>query len=404
VKAVPGYSAWVIVAGLSILAALVLGTTYAALGLFVDPMRAEFGWTSAQAARSVAAFVLSMNLVLPLVGDLIDRIGPRAVMFWGVLVTSAAYGLASRTHTLPLMVGSFALAGLGVGACTYLPCTIVVSQWFEERRGLALGIIFGTSSAGSAVFPVILAGLASAHDWRVILAGIGASMACIGLPIVLGLVKIGPLTQAEKAADSARPRLRDTLKLKAYWLITSVLILSQLSFAGIYFYLVPFFSSVGFTAQTAAWFYGGTGIASFLGAVSFGPLSDKFGPKRMMIVALCALTAGSLLLLRSGTSVPGIAAGIAFVVLWGAVVSTPYQFAPMLMAEFAGLKNLGGLLGISNLLAGAASSCGPMMTGALFDAMHDYAPAFKCCAALAACSLLPAVLLPTGKRQSRAAL
>ncbi len=388
---------WWIVAGLSLWSAVAMGTTIGSLGVFVEPMRQEFGWSGEQIARALTAFVLAMSLVMPIVGLAIDRLGARIVMACGVVLISVSYLLAGRSQSLWMLVGSFAAAGAGLGASTYLPCTVVASEWFLDRRGLAVGVLLGSSAIGATIFPVLIAPLVLDHGWREALAGIASVTLLLGLPIAVALVRHGPYRNGEEGTASRVDRpLASLMRGRTFWLVTFILILSQLSFFGIYFHLIPFLTSLGFPETTAVLFYSGSTLATVLGAVILGPLIDRVGARPTLIAALAVLVSSCALLPAIGTGAAGVGAGIAFAVLWGSVVSSPMQFAPVLLAETAGLASLGTLLGISNLLAGLISSLGPMLTGAIHDATHSYIAAFMVSAIVAALALAPALLLKPG--------
>ena len=387
---------WWIIAGLSLWSAVAMGTTIGSLGVFVEPIRREFGWSGEQIARALTAFVLAMSVVMPIVGLAIDRLGARIVMACGVALISASYLLASRSQALPVLVGSFAAAGAGLGASTYLPCTVVASEWFLERRGLALGVLLGSSAIGATIFPVLITPLVLDHGWREVLAGIASVTLLIGLPIVVALVRHGPYRNGEGTASRTSRPLASLFGARTFWLVTFILILSQLSFFGIYFHLIPFLTSLGFPETTAVLFYSGSTLATVLVAVILGPLIDRVGARPTLIAALAVLVSSCALLPAIGTGAAGVGAGIAFAVLWGAVVSSPMQFAPVLLAETAGLASLGTLLGISNFLSGLISSLGPMLTGAIHDATHSYIAAFMVSAIVAALALVPALLLKAG--------
>ena len=108
----PAVPPWWIVAGLSLWSAVALGTTIGSLGIFVEPIRQEFGWTGEQIGRALTAFVLAMALIMPAVGLLTDRIGARLVMAGGVAVIGVSYLMAGWSQTLAMLVAALAALAL----------------------------------------------------------------------------------------------------------------------------------------------------------------------------------------------------------------------------------------------------------------------------------------------------
>lgn len=373
---------------------MALGTTIGSLGAFVEPIRQDFGWTGEQMGSALTAFVLAMAAILPMAGLLVDRIGARVVMTCGTVLIATSYGLASRSQTLTALVAGFAATGAGLGAATYVPCTVVISEWVPDRRGLALGVLLAVSAVGATLLPIAIAPLVRDHGWRPVMAGIAYLNLLIGLPIILALARRGTHGHEKRPISGGGPPLPELMRGRTFRLVTLVLVLSQLSFYGIYFHLIPFLTDLGFPESKAVLFYSGSALATFAGSMVLGPLIDRFGPRRVLIAALSVLVCGCLLLPGIDTSSAGIAVGVAFSVLWGAVVNSPLQFAPILLADAAGPGNLGTLLGLSNFLTGLVSAFGPVLTGAIHDATQSYMTAFGLSAVIAALSIVPALRLP----------
>ncbi|MBV6417599.1 MAG: hypothetical protein CMLOHMNK_02329 [Steroidobacteraceae bacterium] len=374
--------------------AVAMGTTIGALGVFVQPIQHEFGWTSEQIGRPLTAFVLAMTAILPAVGLLIGKVGARIVMACGAVLVCLGYGLASGSRALPVLVFALATSGVGLGASAYLPCTVVISEWFSGRRGLALGMLLAASAIGATAFPILIAPLVLHLGWRQVMAGIGLLNLVVGLPIIATLAIHGPYRNEDhSAATGVELPLRRLMQLPVFRLVTLVLILSQLSFYGIYFHLIPFLTSRGFPETTAVLFYSGSSLATFVGSMILGPLIDRCGAKPVLVAALSVLVLSSLLLPFIHPGVAGVTAGIVFALFWGSVVNSPLQFAPILLADAVGVARFGTLLGISNFLTGLISSSGPLLTGAIHDATHGYVEAFLLSTCIAALALVPALLL-----------
>jgi MFS family permease len=80
------------------------------------------------------------GLLAPIAGILVDRFGPRRVILTGALLRSSASLLGSTIHSaweLYFYTGTLGAAGLvGLGP---VPMGVLISRWFSERRGRALG-------------------------------------------------------------------------------------------------------------------------------------------------------------------------------------------------------------------------------------------------------------------------
>jgi predicted MFS family arabinose efflux permease len=165
-----------------------------------------------------------------------------------------------------------------------------------------------------------------------------------------------------------------------------------------YYYVVPYLISIGYSTDRAALLFGALGIASLVGFILFGTLADRMGTKITLVVGLSICALSALLPLAAGDPAIGPEVVVAFVILWGATFNLCNQFAPLLQVEVVGPSNFGLLLGISTLLAGSASSLGPLVTGFVFDATNSYSAAFKICAFLMGMALIPTLAIDSYRR------
>jgi MFS family permease len=151
--------AWVILAGVS-LALLAASGVRSAFGVFIKPMEAEFGWD-----RTALSLVVALGFVFngasgPVVGRLADRWGSRIVLASsGVLLGVGALSAALIVSLWQLYATVGVILAIGAGAASTGVAAVVVTRWFESRRGLALGIIGGAMAAGQLLVIPLAMGL-----------------------------------------------------------------------------------------------------------------------------------------------------------------------------------------------------------------------------------------------------
>ncbi len=145
-----------------------------AIGPFIEPLQAEFGWSRAQISfgLTISSFI-SAVFCIP-VGMLVDRIGPRRIGLIGVLLMTGAFALLGTTTGTKLnwavLWAIVAFATLGVQATVW---TSAVNSRFEKSRGLALAITLSGASISAALFPVLATWLITAYGWRIGFSGLG---------------------------------------------------------------------------------------------------------------------------------------------------------------------------------------------------------------------------------------
>ena len=150
--------------GLSIHSVPILGFT---IGVFLKSLSQEFSWSRTQISLAITLSALGMTLAAPFLGWLVDRFGARrvilpAVGLFGGSVLSLYFLSAHLWHFYAIFLFT-GIVGSGTGPVPYMK---VISQWFDRRRGLALGLAMIGSSAGTFIMPSLAQALISSMGWR----------------------------------------------------------------------------------------------------------------------------------------------------------------------------------------------------------------------------------------------
>ena len=147
----------------------------AVFSLFLVPISTEFGWP-----RSVVSGVLLLTAVMsaiiyPIAGRLSDKWGSRRIILFGCAVFAPAIaGLALANGSVLQFYALFALVG-AAGAIPSTPAySKVISEWFDEKRGLMLGVAAGFGNGlGSTLMPIAAGLMLVQFGWRGAYIGIG---------------------------------------------------------------------------------------------------------------------------------------------------------------------------------------------------------------------------------------
>ncbi|HSY09027.1 MAG TPA: oxalate/formate MFS antiporter [Steroidobacteraceae bacterium] len=118
--------------------------------LFVNPIDAKYHWGRPAIQVAFTVFVLIETWLIPVEGYLVDRFGPRWVVFAGGVLVAIAWVINSGASSLPVLYFAAAIGGIGTG-CVYGTCVGNALKWFPGRRGLAAGITAAGFGAGAAI-------------------------------------------------------------------------------------------------------------------------------------------------------------------------------------------------------------------------------------------------------------
>jgi MFS family permease len=369
-------SQWTVVASVAGIGFLIGGSSAVAIGLLIGPMMTEFAWPNGVASSAATAFNLSALLAAPIVGAVLDKVGARLVMSFGVLAVSSGFLLVSRCHTRYEMLAAFVFIGIGYCASSYVPSAVVVANWMKEKKSIGMGVVWGATSVGAALFSLLIGSWIEAYGWRV-MSAIIAALTAVMLSLTLLTIRTNP--PGDTRSEYRGLEFLNTNRPAAASWFSSVFIVATASSAffaigmnGIYYHVVSLLIKAGFSTRWAGFALGVSWVLSALGSLVLGAIADRLGAKTILAGALCSCALGTLFLIGAGETRIGILCVVAFVVLWGTSANCINQFIPVIFADRFGTIQLGTLIGVQASIMGVVGSGAPIVTGALYDRFGDY--------------------------------
>ena len=177
------FSGWRIAA----FAIVVLGLTgpgqTIGVSVFIDHFADDLELSKNAIAGGYAIGTLTGSLMMPSVGSWVDRYGVRRSMTMiAVLFSLALVAMSGVQGIISLTAGFVFIRMLGQGSLS-LVGIVSVSLWFEQKRGLALGVVLTASSALMAAVPVALTFTIGEFGWRQAWLFAAATVAMIVIPI-----------------------------------------------------------------------------------------------------------------------------------------------------------------------------------------------------------------------------
>ena len=375
---------------------LLWGSGYNTAGLFIAPLLKQFGWGRTQVSMLFSVLALASGVSSPLAGRLLERVEARIIIVIGALLSGLGLVLASRANSFGPMLTAYAMLGLGLGFSTFVPTALVVSNWFGERRGVALGIVMGGQSLGGMVMAPLV-GYAIAHGgWRVGELVLAVPMFVIVTPMVLALVRSRPPESATEgpaiAVGTARTKdnrdlfadvpgleVAQALRTRSFWMIVAAQFLYPLAGVGAFVHMVAYLSGIGYSDAAAALSLSLVLLFATIGQPLMGVVADRIGSRSALALAF-GLLAFSLVMLLAASQI--VALGL-FVLVFGLIVAGPIVLSPLVVAESLGVKRYGSLMGLVGFPFTLGLAIGPLAAGAIYDLTASYARAFELCAMIA---------------------
>jgi predicted MFS family arabinose efflux permease len=354
--------------------------------LFLNPLHAAFGWQREAISGTFAVAAITVALVSPGIGVLLDRYPPRRIILPSIVIFALALASLSRLGPgIQRFYFTYFILGLVANGTAQFAYTRTILTWFRSRRGLALALILTGSGVGSILIPPLTQWVIDHHGWRNAYLMLGC-IALIGLPLTALLVRNRAVPEHEDTSLMSGVTVSAALRTAPFWILASIIMLSAFGENGLVTNLAAMLSEHGVTVQAAALALSVRGGAGIIGRLFTGFLIDRFPAQRIQTAILLLSAAGTLILAFSGTS----ATALIGAALLGIGLGSEADVAPYLLAGYFGRKHFSVLYGLTWTAYAIGGATGPMVVGHFYDRAGSYQP--RCIVGLACTTLLAAVI------------
>src|SRR5712692_1259637 len=320
----------------------------------------------------------SLFVIVLIVGWLLDRVEARIVMVVGALIAGISFLIASQANSLSTMVVAYLMMGVAISAGTVVPGSFVVANWFQGRRGLAMGISNSGTTTGGMVMSLIGSAVMLRWGWRAGYIALGLPMLFIAMPLIVLMVRSRPpgtvkMTVAEAGQKLEGFETAQALRTRSFWMIVIARFCFASAATGTVIHMVAYLIEIGYKPGNAALVMSLMfGIAT-IGKITMGFLADRLTARITLLINF--IVQATVLLLSFGLSHP-IVIGL-FMLIFGLTFAAPLTLLPLLVAESLGLRRYGSLSGITSVSQTAGAMVGPIIAGRIFDVTHSYTAAFE---------------------------
>jgi MFS family permease len=345
------------------------------------PWVEEFEVARSQVLIGSTLILVVNSLLSPLAGKLMDSLSLRTLILLGVGCLSAGLTLVSFATSFWMILAAYAtLLPISLIMCGSLSSQTLVSKWFNEGRGFALGISSLGSSIGGFILPAIIAMLIATFSWRQTLI-IMAIFCLVTLIPLNGIIlrkeppKSAPANGGtDEAHDSSAEPVWTTgqvVKLPMFWIPVLGIIPLMAGLTGVQFNLGAYMSDLGYEQSLAAQLITVVALGQVIGKLAAGSVSEKLDHR--FIYWIMAAGMGAAMYLFSGGPSQGalfVAAG-----LMGTASGATLPMLPIMYSSRFGTKSIGIVLGFVTLVL-VVGSFGSLFAGIIYDNTQSYDMAF----------------------------
>jgi sugar phosphate permease len=350
--------------------------------VLIRPLEREFAWSRSEISLAIAISLLFYGIASPMSGKVAERFGLRAMVL--IFLCTAGAGVALSTligalWQLQLFWGFF--VGFGSGGIATVLGAIIANTWFEERRGLVVGMIGGAASAGQLVFLPLLVWVTSEWGWRAAVGLMSALLLGLALPAAFLLMRSRPAdvglrafgararTATEVKDDTRVTAMGQAVRTFDFWLLCSTFFVCGFTTVGLIgAHFIPHATEHGFSEAQAASVLAIIGAMNVVGTMTSGWLCDRY-PPRYLLSMYYFFRALSLLVLPLITTMPLMSV---FAVTFGLDYIATVPPTVMLTAERFGRRSVGTIYGwitFAHMIGGAIAS---FFAGYIHDVAGEY--------------------------------
>ncbi len=382
------YYGWLIL-GISSLATFAAsGVSQVVLGGVQVYISEDTGWSISTFSYAATIGTWCSGLIAPFIGRLADRYGPRWLMPTGLLIAGGCFLLIAGVSSVWQFYAAYIVARAVSNPVLIglVPRTAAVN-FFRRRRNIALAMVSTFRPIAGAINIQIIALIAVSQSWRDAFRYLGIFSFALVIPVVLLMRRRpediglqpdgGPLAGSGPSAGLGRAvippsetswTVREAVRTRPYWLIVATACVGTLASSSVGFSLVPYLVEGAGLSVTAA-----AGVLSFgtvlsIANIGWGYLSDKFTPRRCLMVTM--IGAGTLLAYL--TMVDSLAEALVFALIWGVFSGAVGTMENMMLAQYYGRDSYGSLLGLFSPFQTAALGLGPSLASVLRTVSGSY--------------------------------
>jgi MFS family permease len=279
---------------------------------------------------------------------------------------------------------------IAVAAAGWVPAIVQVQRDFQDKLGLALGIVSSGVGLGMLVVVPLTQLLIDAYGWRTAFRVLAVVCVVWIVPSSLFMLRRpretprqGPVRSNLERSNPDHSTLAEAVRGQPFWLMLAAYFFGNVCSQTMHVHQVAYLVDQGVTAIVAASVVSMVGAASIAGKIGGGWLSDRMEREVVYMggitIMLCAVAALALVggpLAARAAGAPAHWAIYGYAVLLGVGYSATASLIPAMVSDRFGGRHFGAIVGMGLMGSAVGSALGPWMAGYLFDLTGTYMPAF----------------------------
>lgn len=368
---------WGVVGYTLVTQAVAVGVMFYSFALFAVPWLDVFDASRRDVMLIGSLLQFGVGLFSPLAGRMMDRYPMYWVIYAGLGMLLLGLLLGSRASALWHLqllyatVFPFSMALMGT-----LAAQTLITRWFDDQRGLAIGISATGTNLGGIVFPMLVASGLALIGWRETLVWLAAISLLLVGPLTWLVLRRTPQVSGSGTAATADPggriwTTREILTSSRFWLPVLCILPMLTAFGAVQLNIGALAGDLGFGSGVAARLVAISAVCMVLGKFFFGGLGDRLDHRYLFWIAL-AFMSGAMVILQLDASLWMLTSGVVALGLAGGGL---LPLMGLIFGARFGVASFGRVMGLVMLIL-TVSSTGPLLAGWLYDLTGSYDVAF----------------------------
>lgn len=364
------------------------------LGLFTHSVCAAQGFGVGLFSVQMSMSSLAMMAGFMVAGKVMEKFNIKLLLLFCTAVQVGVFVLYGQMTQLWMFYISSVLRGLACVIPSYMIGPLLISNWFESKRGLAMGIALSSNGIFGAAFSVLGGKLIATIGYQsayVVLGGcagllmVSATLLCVPHPAMCGKRAYGAKTDVAQVQETQEQA--GISKAQAIRSVPFLLLFITVSVVVCAAAFIPqigvFAAEKGFPIDQAGSFVGVFMVGSLLGSFFLGWLNDRVGVRNGTVTALAVGALALAMLVISASNIMLLVIGLT---LLGIASASAGVQPPLIIGSLFGQRDYVAIYGVMQIAISLGSVIATPAYGFVFDAAGNYNPALIAVAvALAAC-------------------
>ncbi len=373
------YGWWIVLASFFLMFAGI-GILVNCTGVFFSAVIQDLGFSRAGFGLWFTLAMIGAMVGSPILGKMIVKYNSQVVISVCLIVAGlafAAYSLCTQLwqfYIVAIIAGVF-----GAGTST-LPASILLTNWFVDKRGTAMGIAFTGSGIGGMVMNPLAQWIITNYSWQTAYVVLAIIFLAVTLPFALFVIKLHPALMGMKPLGDtgetvqAQPlfgmTMGEGMKTAVFWVLGISLFLISLIQVGLQNNIPIFLQDLGHTATFAATVMSIYMGLLVLGKMLLGSILDKFGPRVgitfcvVLFIVACFAFIGAK---------PLVIVGL-FALTFGLAAPISTVMPSYMIGYMFGNLDYGTIYGIMNIFITLGMAAAMPIAGAVFDMTGSMVP------------------------------